>query len=62
MPLSFINDYISQRLQAISLPIAECASNEATMNRWIDGDFASSFLHLDLNGDGVEDDIHCLNP
>ena len=32
MPLSFINAYISQRLQAISLLFTDCALNEATMN------------------------------
>ena len=27
----------------------------------MNANFVSSFLHLDLNGDGVEDDIQCLN-
>ena len=58
-PLSFINVDISQRLQAISLPFTDCALNEATMNK---ANFVSSFLHLDLNDDGVEDDIQYLNP
>ena len=58
-PLSFINVDISQRLQAISFPFTDCALNEATMN---EGNFFSSFLHLDLNDDGVEDDIQYLNP
>ena len=58
-PLSFINVDISQRLQAISLPFTDCALNEATMNEC---KFFSSFLHLDLNDDGVEDDFQCLNP
>ena len=31
-PLSFINNNISQRLHAISLPFTDCALNEATMN------------------------------
>ena len=42
----------------ISLPFTDCALNEATMNEC---NFVSSFLHLDLNDDGVEYDIHCLN-
>ena len=58
-PLSFINVDISQRLQAISLPFTDCALNEATMNGCT---FVSSFLHLDLNGDCMDDDIRCLNP
>ena len=28
----------------------------------MNANFVSSFLHLDLNDDGVEDDIQCLNP
>ena len=58
-PLSSRNVDISQRLQAISLPFTDCALNEATTNECI---FSSSFLHLDLNDDGVEDDIQSLNP
>ena len=27
----------------------------------MDADLVSSFSHLDLNDDGVEDDIQCLN-
>ena len=57
-PLSFINVDISQRLQAISLPFTDCALNEATINEC---NFFPSFLHLDLNDDGVEDDIQYLN-
>ena len=58
-PLSFINVDISQRLQSISLPFTDCALNEATMNKC---KFCFFFLHLDLNDDGVEDDIQCLDP
>ena len=58
MPLSFINVDISQHLQAISLPFTDCALNEATMN----ANFVSSFLHLDLNDDSMEDGIQCINP
>ena len=28
----------------------------------MNSNFVSAFLHLDLNDDGVEDDIQCLNP
>ena len=28
----------------------------------MNANLVSSFLHLDLNDDGVEDDIQCLNP
>ena len=30
--------------------------------QWINANFVFSFLHLDLNDDGMEDDIQCLNP
>ena len=50
-PLSFIDVDISQRILAISLPFTDCALNEATMN----GCIFSSFFHLDMNDDGVED-------
>ena len=46
---------ISQRLQAISFPFTDCALN-------VEGNFFFFFLHLDLNDDGVEDDIQYLNP
>ena len=58
-PLSSINVDISQRLQTISLPITDCALDEATMNEC---KFCFFLFHLDLNDDGVEDDIQCSNP
>ena len=30
--------------------------------QWMNANFVSSFLHLYLNDDGVEDDIQCLIP
>ena len=55
----FINVDISQGLQAISLPFTDCALNEVIMNGCT---FSFFLLCLDLNGDGVEDGIQCLNP
>ena len=50
--MSFTNVDIAQRLLAKSLPYTDCGLNEATITGCT---FVSSFLHLNLNGECVED-------